>query len=427
MKDTDKAKEQLINELIEMRRHIAELGESETELKQAEETLRLSHRFLEIANRHTETTSLLKELVTEVQGLSGCAAVGVRILDEEGNIPYEAYVGFSQKFYESESPLSIKTDRCMCINVIKGETDPVLPVYTEGGSFYINSTTRFLATLSEEEKAQIRTACNEFGYESVALVPIRERGRIIGLIHVADPRENMIPLEIVQLLEGAAIHLGTAVQRVRAEEKIKEALEEKDVLLKEIHHRVKNNLQIVASLLNLQSEYIEDTSAAEVFKESQERVQSIALVHEKAYQSGNLMKIDFAGYMQDLTDELMHSYGVSPETVKLKVDVSDVVLAIDAAIPCGLIITELVSNCLKHAFPADRKGEIRIDLHPDEDNRVALVVSDNGVGFPQDLDFREARSLGLRIVNALVGQLKGTIELDRSGGTKFRITFAAEG
>ncbi len=189
--------------------------------RQAEEALRVSHRFLEIANRHTEMLPLLEEFVAEVKDFTDCAAVGIRTLDEEGNIPYQAYEGFSQEFYESESPLSIKSDQCMCINVIKGTTDPKLSFYTEGGSFCMNGTTRFLATASEEEKGPTRNACNEFGYESVALVPIRTEGRILGLIHVADPRENMVPLERVEVLEGAAMQLGTAIQRVRAEEALR--------------------------------------------------------------------------------------------------------------------------------------------------------------------------------------------------------------
>ena len=220
MRDEQKTKEQLMDELVELRRRVAELEAADTERKRAEEALQVSHRFLETTNRHTEMTPLLKEFVAEVKNFTGCAAVGLRVLDEEGNIPYEAYKGFSRRFYESESPLSIKSDQCMCINVIKGDTDPNLSFYTEGGSFYMNGTTRFLATVSEEEKGPTRNVCNEFGYESVALVPIRVENRILGLIHVADPKENMIPLEMVKVLEGATMQLGAAIQRVLAEEEL---------------------------------------------------------------------------------------------------------------------------------------------------------------------------------------------------------------
>jgi len=194
-----------------------------TERRQAEAALRASHRFLEITNRHTEMLPLLRGFVAELKAFTGCAAVGVRLLDEQGNIPYTAYVGFDQGFYESESPLSIKSDQCMCINVIRGDTDPQLPFYTEGGSFYMNGTTRFLATVSEEEKGRTRNVCNQLGYESVALVPIRLGDRILGLIHVADRREDVVPLEMVRVLEGTAMQLGAAIQRVWAEEALRES------------------------------------------------------------------------------------------------------------------------------------------------------------------------------------------------------------
>ena len=189
--------------------------------EQAEEVLQVSHRFLEIAYNHMELAPLLKECIAEIKGYTGCAAVGIRILDGQGNIPYKIYDGFSQSFYELESPLSINSDKCMCINVIKGDFDPKLPFYTKGGSFYMNGTTRFLATVSEDEKGETRNVCNQVGYESVALIPIRLKDRILGLIHVADLRENIVPLKKVEVLEKAGLQLGTAILRSRAEEKVR--------------------------------------------------------------------------------------------------------------------------------------------------------------------------------------------------------------
>ena len=200
--------------------HFVALFDVITDRKQAEETRQASYRFLQIAYSHTDIPKLLEEFTREIKNYTGCAAVGIRILDEAGNIPYQAYDGFSRSFFERESPLSIKSDECMCINVIKGDTDPRLPFYTEGGSFYMNGTTRFLATVSEEEKGQTRNVCNEVGYESVALVPIRLKERMLGLIHVADPREGMVPLKTVELLEKEGMQLGTAILRRQAEEEV---------------------------------------------------------------------------------------------------------------------------------------------------------------------------------------------------------------
>ncbi len=192
----------------------------------SEEARLVSHRFLAIANQHTELDSLLQAFISELQELSRCSAVGIRILDEDGNIPYEAQIGFSQEFYELESPLSIKSDECMCINVVKGSADPNLSYYTKYGSFYTNSTTHLLATVSEEEKGKTRNACNIFGYESVLLIPIRDEDRILGLIHLADPKENMIPTVIVEVLEAVAAQSGASIRRLRGEEELHKEFQE---------------------------------------------------------------------------------------------------------------------------------------------------------------------------------------------------------
>jgi len=216
-----------------------------------------------------------------------------------------------------------------------------------------------------------------------------------------------------------------------AEEQIKRSLGEKVVLLKEVHHRVKNNLQIISSLLNLQMPYIKDPQAIELFKESQNRVISMALIHEKLYQSESLARIDLAGYIQSLTDNLFRSYGATRRAVRLKIDVVDIALDIDTVIPCALIINELVSNALKHAFPdawnqAGGIGEIRIDLHRDAGHRFMLTVTDNGVGLPRGFDAQQCESLGLKLVGVLVKQLRGILQIEQGdGGAGFTITFEA--
>ncbi len=193
-----------------------------TERKRAERAFQVSNRFLEIANGHSDMDSLLTAFVTEVKQFTACSAVGIRILDEQGNISYHAYEGFNQAFYDLENPLSIQSDQCLCINGIKGETDAQLPFYTASGSFYINGSTRFLATILEEDKGKTRNRCHQFGYESVALIPIRFGNRILGLIHVADPKEKMVPLEVVEVMENINTQLATAIQRVQAEETLRE-------------------------------------------------------------------------------------------------------------------------------------------------------------------------------------------------------------
>lgn len=213
-------------------------------------------------------------------------------------------------------------------------------------------------------------------------------------------------------------------ERKRAEEKVKAALKEKELLLKEIHHRVKNNLQVITSLIDFHAQYIKNNNKElELCMKCQNRVKSIALIHEHLYHSKDLAKINFNEYIQNLTEFLFQLYEINFDAIKLKLNVDDVLLNINTAIPCGLIINELFSNALKYAFPKDRVGEIHIELHKFDDNKITLMVNDNGIGLPETLDFRNTESLGLQLVCILTQQLKGNIQLDRKGGTTFKITF----
>jgi two-component sensor histidine kinase len=214
------------------------------------------------------------------------------------------------------------------------------------------------------------------------------------------------------------------VERTRAEAQLKASLTEKEVLLKEIHHRVKNNLQIISGLLLLQSGYTRDREVLRTLQEARDRVHSMASIHEVLYQSGVLAHVDFAEYTHRLIDHLFDSYSIDREAIVPRVRVSKVSLNIDTAISCGLIINELVTNALKHAFPAGQGGEIVIDLHTRDGGQVSLSVSDNGAGLPPDVEFRRAESLGLQLVAMLTDQIGGTIELDKSGGTSFKIVFS---
>ncbi len=213
--------------------------------------------------------------------------------------------------------------------------------------------------------------------------------------------------------------------RTIAEEKIHNSLREKEALLKEIHHRVKNNLQVVSSLLGLQSRVVSDEKTRKMFQESQNRIHSMALLHESLYQSSNLSKIDFPDYIRQLAAHLFHSYGVAADRIHLRTDLDKLYLNLDAAVPCGLIINELISNSLKYAFPDGRQGEIRIELHEFSDHMARLIVADDGVGLRSDIDWETARTLGLRLVRTLAEQLGARIELKTQTGTEVQLTFPA--
>jgi two-component sensor histidine kinase len=195
-----------------------------------------------------------------------------------------------------------------------------------------------------------------------------------------------------------------------------------DALLKEVHHRVKNNLQVISSLLNLQAGYVQDAHIVEMFRESQQRVESMALVHDQLYHAHDSTRIDFAAYTHTLVTHLFASYGAT-QGIALRINVEAITLGVDTAIPCGLLLNELVANALQHAFPAARQGEVGIDLRTDESGRFILRIADNGIGFPPHLDFRHPPSLGLQLVNTLTEQLDGSIGLECNGGTTFTIAF----
>jgi PAS domain S-box-containing protein len=232
-----------------------------------------------------------------------------------------------------------------------------------------------------------------------------------------------LSISLIQSEEGRTIGIvcigSDIIEITRAKNEIKDSLEEKELLLREVHHRVKNNLQIISSLLNLQSGYIKDEEDLELFKDSQSRVKSMAFIHEQLYQSSNFVNIEFSEYIRNLVTYLISYYAVDPSLIKLNLNVENVSMDLNTSIPCGLIINELVTNSLKHAFPPGEEGEIFIDLHSINDHQYVLIVADNGISLPDDIDFENTDTLGLQLVNGLISQLEGTIKVDKSNGTRF--------
>lgn len=243
---------------------------------------------------------------------------------------------------------------------------------------------------------------------------------------------NSLPvlLGISQLRDAQGVFQGlvctalSIADRKVAEQRLRDSLGEKEVLLKEVHHRVKNNLQVISSLLTLQARESDDPAVAGLFQESQGRIRSMALIHEQLYRSEDLSRIDFAQYVARLSEQLSRSAGAALRGVMVHVDVEPVPLALDVAIPCGMIVNELVSNAMKHAFPAGRSGRIDVEFRVVE-GKHELIVSDNGVGLEPG-DPLETKSLGLKVVAALVRQLGGQLEISGAGGARFVVRYATD-
>jgi PAS domain S-box-containing protein len=254
-------------------------------------------------------------------------------------------------------------------------------------------------------------------------VPLKINNKLIGVIAVQSYEDPHLYTEKdLEILSFVSDEIALAIKHKQAEEQIRRDLEEKDILLQEIHHRVKNNMQIISSLLKLQSAHIKDKRALELFQNSRDRVKTMALIHDALYRSKDLAHIDFVEYVRKLTTQIFISYGANSNFIKIKIDIKDVFLDISTAIPCGLIINELVSNSLKYAFPEGRKGEINISFtYKGKVN--TLCVKDNGIGFPGEIDLEDSPTLGLLLVNSLTKQLNGTLKLEKVKGTSFTITF----
>ncbi len=254
-------------------------------------------------------------------------------------------------------------------------------------------------------------------------VPLKAEGVKIGVLAVQSYQpEERLGEEEQALLTFLSSQVAMAIERVRARGRLQASLREKEALLREIHHRVKNNMQIISSLFNLQAGTIRDPKAIEGIRECQSRIRSMSLIHEKLYQSKNLAQIQFADYIQSLTVHLFHFWQVGADRIKLETRLDPVVLDINTAIPAGLIVNEMISNALEHAFPDGRRGTIRVELRSSGAEAHEITVQDDGVGLPEGFEAAAQETLGLQLIHMLAGQLDGTVRIVREGGTRFTVT-----
>jgi len=328
----------------------------------------------------------------------------------------------------------------VCGAIFQSLDDPVFLLDREGRVVYqIAAASNLFPASQSSNRSQAKTyrhkkpLCRLF--EKLAASPDAEtqEGTLEKKLATKDgPRDFQIKRK--RLPDTDAPSVGTMVmmkdvtERIKAEQQVTLMRKEKDALLREVYNRVTNNFQMVSSLINLQCFSERSRHTREVFQETRNRVRSLALVEEKLYRSKDMTHINFAGYVETLARELYRIYEADPHKIQLNTDIQDVTLSIDQAIPCGLIVNELVSNALKYAFPSHRQptsGNICVGLRRNDDGVMDLMVSDSGTGIPEEIDFNETTSLGLHLVKILAeDQLKGAVTLNRGGGTAFRIQFS---
>jgi PAS domain S-box-containing protein len=332
-----------------------------------------------------------------------------------------------------QSQVEILAAKNFVENIIRSMTDLLIVTDVDGNITKTNSAATTL--LGYEANALVGTTLEDIlatkgTTHGGDLRAIEAAGSVESRCKRADGSEFpvLFSASVINDLQGLDLGFVCVAQDItelkEAENQLRVSLNEKEMLLKEIHHRVKNNMQVITSLLNLQGKQIKDEQARALFQDSQNRVKSMALIHESLYQTDDLSHIDFGEYLRKLIAHISRAYQIQAEAIQVKVNVEDIALGVDTAVPCGLIINELISNSLKHAFPAGTAGEILIDLAANGSS-YKLTLSDNGIGFPRDLDIERAKTLGLKLVRSLTEQLQGELTCTNGHGTKFEITFPA--
>jgi len=304
---------------------------------------------------------------------------------------------------------------------------------SEGRFFYVNDAAcRSLRYSNEEFLAMsIRDIVTEMSAESYAehWSELRKKGHLIFETKIRRKDGSIFPIEVNANYfpfagkEYCCLFASDITMRKNDEERLRDSLTEKTVLLKEVHHRVKNNLQIISALLDLQSDTIASEQYRSYFQNSQERIRSMALVHEQLYRSGDLASINFSDYVESLVNYLFDSYVKDRSRISMRLDIDSMLLDIDMSIHCGLILNELISNALKHAFPDGLDGVITICLKAGTNGWITLSVSDTGVGYPPGMDIMNASTLGLQIVSMLVTQLHGQLETRNGKGASCVVRF----
>ena len=320
-------------------------------------------------------------------------------------------------------------------SIVERSHEAISVTDAEGRFLYVNAAHEQLFGRSMDDARQLKhldcLAPGTHETRNRQLVLALARGESwTGVADAIDSAGRIFPMwlraDCVRSLTGARQFgfglMHEVTEERRTEERLLATLREKETLLREIHHRVKNNMQVISSMLDLQRQHTADPDMKAAFLVAEERVKAMGLLHEKLYRAVDVSNIDFADYLRALAAESMAAHGVGPPRIALRVSGRDIRLALDAAVPCALAVNELLTNAIKHAFPAGRSGEISIDL-VQQPGRLVLTVRDDGAGLPPDFDLEKTKSLGLRLVDVLAHQLHGTFRLTNAGGVAAQFSF----
>lgn len=413
-----------------------------TEQKEAERRQRLTSQILEILNKWGEQEDIIRVILSKIRDFTGFEAVAIRLRDKY-DYPYYVTQGFPAKFIEAESHLCARDDNgefliddqghpiveCMCGNIIRGRTDPLLDFFTEGGSFWTNSTSELLASTTEEDRqARTRNRCNAQGYESVGLIPLRSGNEIIGLLQFNDHRKNMLTLEMVKFFEEIGASIGISIARKQSEDALQEYAETQSVLVKEVNHRVKNNLAALISMLHMEDERITATgniSYRTLLNDLTNRIEGLSTVHSLLSAKG-WRPLSLSHLCKEVINGVLH--GVNQlKKVDLDIQHSDVQLNSNQSHHLTLVLNELATNTLKHALTNKNEGQIRVKIE-DENGRIKVRYSDDGPGYPQAvLKGTKQASVGFELIRGIVSHsLSGWMEIKNDHGAVTILSFKNE-
>ncbi len=411
MKNSNKTKEQLIKKVNELEAKLAELEKSETERKQAEEELQERLHQLEIYRKSTRgregriiVSQLYGLIKNQLSTFIDTTNFFIALYNKETDaitLPY--LVDKKDKF------TSFPAGKTLTGYVIK-KGEPLL------------ATEKVMDKLVEAGEVELIGTPSKIWLGA----PLKIEDKVTGVVVLQSYTDASLysesDLEILQFVSG---EIALAIERKKSIEQIEKDLIEKETMLREIHHRVKNNMQVIISLLDLESRYITDKKAKDIFKTTTNRVRSMALVHEHLYQAEYLSEVNFHSYLRTLVDELYLTYTGEERNINIKVEVPKIFLNIEKAVPLGLLTSELVTNALKYAFPDKGKGNVSVIMTKDKKNIISLKVIDDGIGLPEDVNLEDSPTFGLKLVNMLTKQIQGTLEVKRKVGTEFTIKFEA--
>lgn len=357
---------------------------------------------------------------------------GFGIMDDEGELELE---GFIEDISElKKATLAIEESEKLYKSIFENTGAGTFIMDDKGTITMANSEMEVISGYSREEVENKLNWMDFIPSEELTMmigyqkqrkkdptsIPSRYESRLIN--RMGDIRNMMVTVDLIPNSDNCVVSIVDITDLRVAENNLKKSLEEKEVLIREVHHRVKNNMQIISSLLNLQSQFVDEPFTQNILKESQGRVKAMAMIHEKLYQSHDLSRIQFRNYLEKLVSDIMYSYRTDKDLIGLFIQVEDREIGMETAIPLGLIINELVTNSIKYAFPHGEKGNITVKLKTEGDKNI-LILADDGVGLPEHIKPDNTNTLGLQMVDSLVKQLDGEIDLDCNHGTKYTITF----